>query len=329
MGRTHTRCPIFLYSTQINKTEKNSSVNKRVDDKPKSVVQKKKIESRTYWDFLGFILFALIFFAGWWAYVKRDQIMRPDPPVQASVYLGTQQISSPDPTEIFLANADLVRELTANPLPTVEGGTSNSEVNLFNITITPEPLKLESQTATVTETPNPPVIECNLPDGWISFVVRTGDTLFSLANTLNMGIDQLRLVNCLESDTLTVGQVIFLPNYPIVATSTQTRTPTWTPSIRYYTATRTPTFTPTPTATSTRIPATNTSTPLATTPLVFTPTPTSIPTSTLAPTATPTRTDIPTPTQTNTFTPTALSTDTPVPTATFTSWPTIWVTPTQ
>ncbi len=298
----------------VNSPKKNIPVEKKALQNLGNVVTKNKSATRTYWDVLGFILFGLIFFAGWWAYINRDQIMRPDPPVQASVYLGTQPISTPDPTEIFFADPELVRELTANPLSTIDGGSFNSETNFFNTTITPDPGLLESQTATVTETPIPTEVECNLPDGWISFVVRSGDTLFSLADFLDVDINQLRQVNCLDSDVLAVGQVIFLPDYPVTAIATPTRTPTWTATIRYYTATRTPTFTPT--ATRTRIPATNTFTPTFTNTPLPTSTHTLIPSNTALPTATRTETLVPTPTPTNTPIPTATPTNTPPPTDT-------------
>jgi hypothetical protein len=71
-----------------------------------------------------------------------------------------------------------------------------------------------------------------------------GDTLNSLSLRTNTSVYELQQVNCLESFTLQIGQVIYLPFTPPTPTVTHTptpRTPTPTPS-----RTGTPTATPRP-----------------------------------------------------------------------------------
>jgi LysM repeat protein len=58
-----------------------------------------------------------------------------------------------------------------------------------------------------------PLTTCTptLPEGWITYVVRGGDTLFSLAATRGTTVDEVKRVNCLVSDALRVGQNLYLP----------------------------------------------------------------------------------------------------------------------
>jgi LysM repeat protein len=49
------------------------------------------------------------------------------------------------------------------------------------------------------------------PSGWVQYVVQRGDTLYSLARLRQTTVSQIVLVNCLASDGLYVGQVLWLP----------------------------------------------------------------------------------------------------------------------
>ena len=131
-------------------------------------------------------------------------------------------------------------------------------------------------TATATFMPTPQPSPTLMPGGSY-YIVKSGDTLASIASVHHVTIDTLRVVNRLASGTIIIGQWLIIPPAP-----TPTTTPTHTPS---------PTRTPTATATST-------STPTPTTTPTLTPTATNIP-----PTRVPVRTPTPTPTPTLTFTP--------------------------
>ena len=48
-------------------------------------------------------------------------------------------------------------------------------------------------------------------EGWVSYMVRGGDTLFSLAVTRDTTVDEVKRANCLISDVLRVGQSLYLP----------------------------------------------------------------------------------------------------------------------
>jgi LysM repeat protein len=152
----------------------------------------------------------------------------------------------------------------------------------------------------------PPVqVQCGPPQHWEQYIVRPGDTLFSLARSRGITVSQALIGNCRTSTYLLVGQRIFLPPLPATATPPPTATqpppppppppPPDTPTSPPPTATPTipPVITPIPTVTPTPIPPT----PIPPTPTVMPPTstPTSEPpTSTpVSPTVEPTPTDQP------------------------------------
>jgi len=180
---------------------------------------------------------------------------------------------------------------------------------------------------------------CGPPLGWVVYIVRPGDTLYSLSLRFGVGIDAIRRANCLPDYTIRVGGALYLPPLPpaptqVVPTSTptpqstppSTGTPVSTPTSTYVpTSTPTPALTQLPTATASPVPTgypTPTPTPILTGTVVHTPTYTPTPTDTPAPTATSTLTPTPTPTAlpTSTYTPT--STPTMRPTSTYTPAPT-------
>ncbi|MDY6876392.1 MAG: LysM peptidoglycan-binding domain-containing protein [Chloroflexota bacterium] len=183
--------------------------------------------------------------------------------------------------------------------------------------------------------PTPRPYPCGPPLGWVVYYVQPGDTLYRLSRYLNVGIEAIRLANCLDNYTIYVGQALYLPSLP--PTRTLTSVPSYTP-----TSTESPTLTITPTSTPTESPTftptfistpTPTPTPTATfTPTSPTPTPTYTPTSTGIPGPTPTPSITPTPTEfpTPTYTPALSTTPTPTasPTPTYTPVPSATPTPT-
>lgn len=167
---------------------------------------------------------------------------------------------------------------------------------------------------TFTVASSTPTAACQRPAGWIGYIVKRGDTLTRISIAYRVSIGYLKQVNCLLSDTILPGWIVWVPN---VATSTFTASPTFTEkppeiSTPTWTLTHTPTITltstttPTPTSTST---ATQTLTPSVTPTVTDTPTPTTI------------LSETPTPTSTSTSTPTQTSTDSPTPAPTLTDIP--------
>jgi LysM repeat protein len=136
----------------------------------------------------------------------------------------------------------------------------------------------------------PPIasqVPCTPRYDWVIYIVQPGDTLYNLARRLNTTAYNLRISNCLSTDTIYIGQRLYVPFYPApYPTSTQP-----------WPATPIPPGTAIPTDTD--IP---TDIPL--------PSDTDIPTDTEVPTDTPLPSDTPFPTDT------AIPTDTAVPSPT-------------
>lgn len=136
----------------------------------------------------------------------------------------------------------------------------------------------------------PPIaspVPCTPRYDWVIYIVQPGDTLYNLARRLNTSAYNLRLSNCLQSDTIYIGQRLYVPFYPApYPTSTQSWPATPIP---------TDTVIPTDTDFPTDIP---------------------LPSDTAIPTDTDVPTDIPLPTDTPFPTDTAIPIDTPVPTPT-------------
>lgn len=67
---------------------------------------------------------------------------------------------------------------------------------------------------TAVETTGAPVTDAcvvSAPENWISYQVQVGDNLTALANYANLSLEELMRVNCLDSETILIGQKLFLP----------------------------------------------------------------------------------------------------------------------
>lgn len=110
-------------------------------------------------------------------------------------------------------------------------------------------------TATYTQ-----ISSCGPPAGWVTYIVKAGDTLYSLGKAYGVTVAALQRANCLGTSTkIRTGSRLWVPNVP-TNTPNPTNTLTKIPKPKN-TKTSSPTFTNTPTTTSTE---TATSTPTVT-----------------------------------------------------------------
>ena len=123
---------------------------------------------------------------------------------------------------------------------------------------------------------------CGPPLGWTIYRVRSGDTLSSIARATGSTVRALMLANCLPSDKIRVGQILYVPRPPIPIVTIP-----FPPS-------RTPIPSPTPTVTPTSTPIETLVTIEPTTPAIPTfPPPTETPPPEQSPTPSPTIEDPP------------------------------------
>jgi LysM repeat protein len=85
----------------------------------------------------------------------------------------------------------------------------------FPPTNTPESIATElSLTPTLTFTPPPTPANCPPPTNWLPYLVQPGDTLTLLAFKYNTTVDAVIQANCLLSNTLLPGSILYLPPAP-------------------------------------------------------------------------------------------------------------------
>ena len=109
----------------------------------------------------------------------------------------------------------------ANPPP----GDTN-----YVITLTPVPTYTETQTPTSTPTNTvtltasltvlPSPLPCMSWTHWLTYVVQSGDTLYSLAQDTGTTVEELMLANCLYDNRIYVGQILYVPRLPIKPSTT-------------------------------------------------------------------------------------------------------------
>jgi LysM repeat protein len=92
-----------------------------------------------------------------------------------------------------------------------------------NETATQQPTKTEASITSPTVTPTD---SCQPPENWNSYTILAGDTLDSLSKTYETSIISLKEANCLVSNTLLPGTILYVP--AVKTTKTATPQPTAT-----------------------------------------------------------------------------------------------------
>jgi LysM repeat protein len=136
----------------------------------------------------------------------------------------TEAVALPSPTD---AKEQVIITLpTAEPqptaVPTVEPKATETETPEAEPTASPtaeptdEPTAEPTQTSTPEPSNTPEVIleRCTPPEDWIPYTVRYGDTLFFLTRRAGVDLDTVREANCLTSDELYSGNILYLPTAP-------------------------------------------------------------------------------------------------------------------
>lgn len=96
-----------------------------------------------------------------------------------------------------------------------------AQVNLTQDNVIPANC-LTSSDLTVGQVLYLPSIPCTptQPAGWTLYTIRSGDTLFSLATTRGISVDDVKRVNCLSSSDVRAGSSIYLPQLALPAAPT-------------------------------------------------------------------------------------------------------------
>lgn len=108
-----------------------------------------------------------------------------------------------------------------NSLTEVLGLTQPTASPTATPTVMPSPTPTPTQPLTPTLTPTavtPP--PCVPPDDWTIHLVEEGNTLYSLGRRYGTDVYTLKLVNCLNTDTIFIGQRLYVPGPPPTAVVT-------------------------------------------------------------------------------------------------------------
>jgi LysM repeat protein len=92
------------------------------------------------------------------------------------------------------------------------------------VTNTETPTDTPTATQTPTNTDLPTVTSCVMRFDWLTYRVKRGDTLFSIAVATGSTVRELMDANCLTSDRIFAGQLLYVPRLPIPPTLTYTPT---------------------------------------------------------------------------------------------------------
>jgi LysM repeat protein len=149
--------------------------------------------------------------------------------------------------------ASLERVIAANCLP---GEELMSEITIYLPPLKPSrtPTKHAPKDTEMPDTATPTrtkvavtPVACGAPHGWVTYRVRSGDTLYKIAWIHYTDVSSLQSANCLgNSTTIYIGQSLYVPNI-----YTRTPTPTQTEWVAPPTPHKTPTRTPDSAATQT------------------------------------------------------------------------------
>jgi len=115
-------------------------------------------------------------------------------------------------TDLWLSRSDggSVVEALGPAEPIIDPAAASTAVP------SPLPALTEPLTPTVTPTAATPP-PCVPPDDWTIHVVQEGNTLYSLSQRYGTDVDTLKLVNCLNTDTIFIDQRLYVPGPPATA----------------------------------------------------------------------------------------------------------------
>jgi len=106
-------------------------------------------------------------------------------------------------------------EFSKPPQPTATDVVLPSPLPLTATATLPPPLISATPTSTPvpSDTPPPPP-SCQIPAGWVATTVQPGDTLDSIAARYRMTADELGRANCLLTNSIPQGSMIYVPFVP-------------------------------------------------------------------------------------------------------------------
>ena len=172
-----------------------------------------------------FFVLAFVFFRG--QVLSLDDSLTPMPAsLNEPIITATQPPASP--THILPSptmNTNVLELSGASIDPAASPTTSSKQV----------PTKIVLSVATLAvplKSSATPMPVCEQPETWVVYTVQKGEVLFNLALETGSTVDEVKQINCLTSNILSIGQELWLPKFPPTPTPTPTMTSTPLPTAR-------------------------------------------------------------------------------------------------
>jgi membrane protease YdiL (CAAX protease family)/LysM repeat protein len=196
------------------------------------------------------------------------------------------------PRELLILPATQIAPLQQQTPPLVFFVTPTPNSLAAQATLTPLIASETVPVATSTAAPSPTPVQspaatsvCSVPQGWVLYMVRSGDTLYALSLIFRITLAQLQNANCLTTTVIRPGQSLYVPFVlptNTLAPTSATPYPSSTPLSASNTPSNTPlsqadTDTPVPAASDTSVPIPSDTPPSATDTPVPVPTNTAVP----------------------------------------------------
>lgn len=151
----------------------------------------------------------------------RLQVNAGSLPTEADELLWQVRLENLSSGEVFVAS-------DAIPIRILAVATEAAPTETPTLTPAPTETAAATSTATATATVTSTCVVLP-PPGWVSYVVRQGDSVAGLAQRSNITVGTLMRVNCLQNDLLSVGQTLWLPGGAVTPTAPPAPPPTATP----------------------------------------------------------------------------------------------------
>ena len=135
----------------------------------------------------------------------------------------------PVPTDAPIVLPAPTQTETATPTNAPTSTPTATETQTPTATLTPTPTPTSTPTPTPSPTRKPKSVPKCLPErprGWVAYIVRCGDTLFSLASSTGTTVAAIQRANCLRGSLILCGERLWLPAIPEPDPITPTPTPT-------------------------------------------------------------------------------------------------------
>ncbi len=148
-----------------------------------------------------------------------DELMKLNNLTSPSLSIG-QVLNIPSPTEPIPTPVP-----SDNTYMVISGDSLWSIANRFGVTVGEirNLNNLQSDTLEVGQVLIIPITQPTLPSATTTYTVVSGDNLYSIANRFDVTIDEIRDLNNLTSNNLSIGQTLLIPGVPIATPSDTTK----------------------------------------------------------------------------------------------------------